>query len=242
MDTLNNFLFIGLPYAALAIFIIGTIFRYTNYGYKVSSLSSEFLEGRRLFWGSQPFHWGIIVVFLGHLVAFLFPRSIIVWNGHPLRLLILEITGFIFGISALVGLVNLFVRRITEKRLKVVTNKMDLLIELLLLIQIFLGLWVAYGYRWGSSWFASVMTPYLWSIFKFSPDTQAVIALPWVVKLHIIGAFLIIGIFPFTRLVHFLVAPLHYIGRPYQIVIWYRDRRALRNPNSPWVVKYPKNN
>ncbi|GAB4448187.1 MAG: respiratory nitrate reductase subunit gamma [Bacteroidia bacterium] len=242
MDTLNNFLFIGLPYAALAIFIIGTIFRYTNYGYKVSSLSSEFLEGRRLFWGSQPFHWGIIVVFLGHLVAFLFPRSIIVWNGHPLRLLILEITGFIFGISALVGLVNLFVRRITEKRLKVVTNKMDLLIELLLLIQIFLGLWVAYGYRWGSSWFASVMTPYLWSIFKFSPDTQAVIALPWIVKLHIIGAFLIIGIFPFTRLVHFLVAPLHYIGRPYQIVIWYRDRKALRNPNSPWVVKYPKNN
>lgn len=242
MDTLNNFLFIGLPYAALAIFIVGTIFRYTNYGYKVSSLSSEFLEGRRLFWGSQPFHWGILVVFLGHLVAFLFPRSIIVWNGHPLRLLILEITGFIFGISALVGLINLFVRRITEKRLKVVTNKMDLLIELLLLLQIFLGLWVAYGYRWGSSWFASVMTPYLWSIFKFSPDTQAVIALPWVVKLHIIGAFLIIGIFPFTRLVHFLVAPLHYIGRPYQIVIWYRDRRALRNPNSPWVIKYPKNN
>lgn len=242
MDTLNNFLFIGLPYAALAIFIVGTIFRYTNYGYKVSSLSSEFLEGRRLFWGSQPFHWGILVVFLGHLVAFLFPRSIIVWNGHPLRLLILEITGFIFGISALVGLINLFVRRITEKRLKVVTNKMDLLIELLLLLQIFLGLWVAYGYRWGSSWFASVMTPYLWSIFKFSPDTQAVIALPWIVKLHIIGAFLIIGIFPFTRLVHFLVAPLHYIGRPYQIVIWYRDRKALRNPNSPWVVKYPKNN
>ncbi|GAB4209119.1 MAG: hypothetical protein Fur0023_21170 [Bacteroidia bacterium] len=119
---------------------------------------------------------------------------------------------------------------------------MDILIEILLLIQIFLGLWVAYSYRWGSSWFASIMTPYLWSVFTFAPDTQAVIALPWIVKLHIIGAFLIIGIFPFTRLVHFLVAPLHYIGRPYQIVIWYRDRKLLRNPQSPWVVKYPKNN
>ncbi|HPQ08778.1 MAG TPA: respiratory nitrate reductase subunit gamma [Bacteroidia bacterium] len=242
MDTLNNFLFIGLPYAALATFLIGTIFRYSKYGYKVSSLSSEFLEGRRLFWGSQPFHWGILVVFLGHLIAFLFPRSIILWNGHPVRLLILEITGFIFGISALIGLINLFVRRLTEPRLKVVTNKMDILIELLLLVQIFFGLWVAYSYRWGSSWFASVMTPYLWSIFSLSPDIQAVLALPWVVKIHIIGAFLIIGIFPFTRLVHFLVAPLHYIGRPYQLVIWYRDRRTLRSPNSPWVVKYPKNN
>lgn len=242
MDTLNNFLFIGLPYAALILFFVGTIFRYTKYGYKVSSLSSEFLEGRRLFWGSQPFHWGILVVFLGHLVAFLFPRAVVLWNGHPVRLLILEITGFIFGISAFIGLINLFSRRLTEPRLKVVTNKMDILIEILLLIQIFLGLWVAYSYRWGSSWFASIMTPYLWSVFTFAPDTQAVIALPWIVKLHIIGAFLIIGIFPFTRLVHFLVAPLHYIGRPYQIVIWYRDRKLLRNPQSPWVVKYPKNN
>lgn len=242
MDTLNNFLFIGLPYIALAIFLVGTIFRYTKYGYKVSSLSSEFLEGRRLFWGSQPFHWGILIVFLGHLVAFLFPRSIILWNGHPVRLLILEVTGFAFGLSALVGLVNLFLRRVTEPRLKVVTNKMDLLIEVLLLAQIILGLWVAYSYRWGSSWFASVMTPYLWSIFAFSPDIQAVVALPWIVKLHIIGAFLIIGVFPFTRLVHFLVAPLHYIGRPYQIVIWYRDRKTLRSANSPWVIKYPKNN
>jgi len=242
MDTLNSFLFIGLPYAALAIFIAGTIFRYTKYGYKVSSLSSEFLEGRRLFWGSQPFHWGILFLFLGHLIGFLIPRSILLWNGHPVRLLLLEITGFIFGLSAFIGLVNLFVRRITEPRLKVVTNKMDILIELILLLQIFVGLYIAFNYRWGSSWYASVMAPYLWSIFKFNPDIQAIVALPWMVKLHIIGAYLIVLLFPFTRLVHFLVAPLHYIGRPYQIVIWYRDRKSIRNPQSPWVINYPKNN
>ncbi len=242
MDTLNNFLFIGLPYAALAVFIVGTIIRYINYGYQVSSLSSEFLEGRRLFWGSQPFHWGIIFLFLGHLIGFLFPRSVLLWNGHPVRLLIIEVTGFIFGLSAFVGLLNLFIRRITEARLKIVTNKMDLLIEIVLLLQIFTGLWVAFNYRWGSSWYASVMSPYLWSIFKFSPDVQSVIALPWMAKLHIIGAYLIVLLFPFTRLVHFLVAPLHYIGRPYQIVIWYRDRKTLRNPRSPWVAKYPQNN
>lgn len=74
MDTLNSFLFIGLPYAALAIFIAGTIFRYTKYGYKVSSLSSEFLEGRRLFWGSQPFHWGILFLFFGTFNWFSFPK------------------------------------------------------------------------------------------------------------------------------------------------------------------------
>lgn len=242
MSTLDNFLFIGLPYAALAVFLIGTIIRYTNYGYKVSSLSSEFLEGRRLFWGSQPFHWGILFLFLGHLIGFLFPRSVLLWNSSPVRLVIIEITGFIFGLSTFIGLINLFIRRITEPRLKVVSNKMDIGIELLLLFQVFTGLWVAFNYRWGSSWFASMLSPYLWSIFKFNPDIQAVAALPWMAKLHIVGAYLIILLFPFTRLVHFLVAPLHYIGRPYQIVIWYRDRKMLRNPQSPWVPKYPENN
>ncbi len=242
MDVLNTFLFTGFPYAALAIFIIGTIFRYTHYGYKVSSLSSEFLEGKRLFWGSQPFHWGMLFLVFGHLIGFLFPRSVLLWNGSPVRLVIIEITGFIFGLSAFVGLINLFIRRITEPRLKVVTNKMDLAIEVLLILQIFTGLWVAFNYRWGSSWFASVMSPYIWSIFKFEPDIQAVVALPLMAKLHVFGAFLIIFMFPFTRLIHFLVAPLHYIGRPYQLVIWYRDRKTLRSASSPWVVKYPKNN
>lgn len=242
MEALNNFLFIGLPYMALAVFLIGTIFRYVNYGFKVSSLSSEFLEGKRLFWGSQPFHWGMLFLFLGHLIGFLFPKSVLLWNGHPVRLLIIEITAFIFGLSAFVGLINLFIRRITEPRLKVVTSKMDIFLEVLLLLQIFTGLWVAFNYRWGSSWFSSVLSPYLWSIFKFSPDIQAVVALPLMAQLHIIGAYLLVLIFPFTRLMHFVVAPLHYILRPYQVVIWYRDRKLLRQATSPWVLKYPENN
>lgn len=242
METLNAFLFVGLPYAALITFLIGTIYRYTKNGYEVSSLSSEFLEGKRLFWGSVPFHWGIIFLFFGHLIAFLFPKSVLLWNSHPVRLIILEITAFIFGLSVLVGIINLIFRRFTEPRLKVVTNNMDIVIELLLLFQVISGLWIAYNYRWGSSWFSSILSPYLWSIFKASPDIQAVSALPLMAKLHIVGAFLIVLLFPFTRLVHFLVAPLHYIPRPYQVVIWNRDKESLHNPKSQWVIKRPVNN
>ena len=51
MSALNTFLFIGLPYIALAVFFVGTIVRYRSTGFKVSSLSSQFLEGKNLFWG-----------------------------------------------------------------------------------------------------------------------------------------------------------------------------------------------
>ena len=239
---LNNFLFVALPYAALAVFLVGTIYKYRSLKFQYSSLSSQFLEGGRLFWGIVPFHWGILMVFLGHLVAFLLPRSILAWNGHPVRLVVLEVTAFAFAVSALIGLIVLLHRRLTNDRLKVVSNRMDLVIEWLLLVQILLGLWTALGYRWGSSWFASDLSPYLWSIISFNPQTAAVVALPLVVKLHIIGADLILIVFPFTRLVHFLVAPFHYMWRPYQRVIWNWDRRTVRRPDSVWNQHPPRNN
>ncbi|MDH5597957.1 MAG: respiratory nitrate reductase subunit gamma, partial [Cyclobacteriaceae bacterium] len=92
-------LFFGiLPYLATVLFLVGTIMRYRESGFKVSSLSSQFLEGRTLFWGTQPFHWGILVLFFGHLIAFLFPDTIIAWNQLTIRLLILEASAFAFGL------------------------------------------------------------------------------------------------------------------------------------------------
>lgn len=239
---LKTFLFIGIPYSAIVVFLVGTIYRYRKTGFQVSSLSSQFLESRNLFWGSVPFHFGILICFLGHLIAFLIPQSVLLWNSSPARLVILEITGFAFGLSALVGLVALMIRRTTNPRVLIVSNVMDFVIEGLLLAQILLGLWVALGYRWGSSWFAADLSPYLWSLFTLRPDIQAVAALPLVIQLHVIGAFLIFAVFPFTRLIHVLVAPFHYIWRPYQRVIWYWNRRSISDPTAPWCEKRPKNN
>lgn len=241
MAYLDNFILIALPYIALTVFLIGSIYRYTYRKFQFSSLSSEFLEGRRLFYGSVPFHWGILVVFCGHLTALLIPRGILAWNSQPVRLMVLEITGFIFGISMLVGLINLIIRRYTTPRLRPVTNAMDLVIYILLFLQTFAGLWIAYSFRWGSSWFATLLTPYLYSIFTLHPDTTAVALLPWPVKAHIAGAYLIIGILPFSRLVHLLVLPLNYLWRPYQQVIWNWDKKKVRNKKTPWSLQRPEN-
>ncbi|MBK6730122.1 MAG: respiratory nitrate reductase subunit gamma [Bacteroidetes bacterium] len=242
MNFIDSVLLIALPYVALVVFLVGTIYRYKYKKFQVSSLSTQFLENRRLFWGSVPFHWGILFIFFGHLIAFCFPASVLAWNSQPVRLLILEISAFIFGISMLVGLTNLFIRRYTQPRLKPVTNYMDLVIYGLLFFQIIIGLWVAYNFRWGSSWFSTLLTPYLYSIFTFNPDITAVAPLPLAVKLHIVGAFLIIGIIPFSRLIHFLVLPLNYLWRPYQQVIWNWSRKKVRYPRTPWSLQRPKNN
>ncbi len=242
MDTLNSLLFIVLPYVASAMFVAGSIYRYRQTGYKVSALSSQFLEGDNLFWGSVPFHFGMIVLFLGHLFAWLLPGPLLLWNSEPVRLIILEMTAFAVGLSVLVALVALLVRRFTNPRVKIVTTRMDVAIELLILLQVVLGCWIALGYRWGASWFASDLSPYLWSLVAFNPNVEAVGAMPLVIQLHIVGAFAILLLIPFTRLIHFLVAPFHYVARPYQVVRWYWDRRLIRDPKTAWSEARPRNN
>jgi nitrate reductase gamma subunit len=241
MNVLNTFLFVAFPYVAIVVFVVGVIYRYRQKGFTVSSLSSQFLETRSLFWGAVPFHVGLLVVFLGHLVAFMFPRATLAWNSIPVRLIILEVTAFVFGVTVLVGLVSLMVRRLTSPRIRAVTTTTDVVVEVLLLAQVILGCWIALGYRWGASWFAADLTPYLWSLFSLSPETAAVFVLPWVIKLHIVGAFVLLFMVPFSRLVHFVVAPLHYLVRPYQQVIWNWDRKTIRDPSSAWTKTRPTN-
>ena len=228
MGMINILLFGAFPFVAFAIFILGSVYRYTKKGFKVSSLSTQFLEGKKLFWGSQPFHWGLLVLLCGHLIAFLFPSALMAWNGEPVRLLILEVSSFIFALGALFGLIVLIKRRLSSKTLLVVTNKMDMVVYTILLTQIVSGIGVAFFVRWGSTWFAAVLTPYLRSIFSFNPDLGAISEAPILVQLHVISAFLLIAIIPFTRFMHFLVAPVDYIWRRYQLVIWNWNRKTIR--------------
>lgn len=67
MNSLDYFFFSTYPYIAIIVFLIGTIYRYKEKGFKLTSLSAQFLEGKQGFWGTVPFHFGILMVFLGHL-------------------------------------------------------------------------------------------------------------------------------------------------------------------------------
>lgn len=241
MNSINNFLFIGLPYLSLAVFLVGVIYRYRMTGYKYSALSSQFLDGESLYPFTMLFHIGILGVFIAHLLTVLFPEVTLVWYSNATRMVINEIVIFACGLSALIGLGGLFLRRISQPRILVVTNTMDIVVELLLFAQFILGLWTALGYRWGYYWFAADLSPYLWSLISLNPQTDVVGSLPTVIKTHMVGAFIILGLFPFTRLVHLLVAPFHYTWRSYQKVVWYWDRKTIRDPSTVWTKTRPSN-
>jgi nitrate reductase gamma subunit len=123
----------------------------------------------------------------------------------------------------------------------VVTNSMDTLVYVILLVQIVSGIAIALFARWGSTWFASSLTPYLRSIFVFDPQTGTAAAMPWYAQIHIISAFFIIAIIPFTRFMHFLVAPIHYIWRKYQVVYWNWNRKTIRKSSAHTYGKLPRN-
>ncbi len=226
---LDQILFVVLPYVALALFFLVTIQRYRAREFTYSSLSSQFLENRDHFWAVVPFHYGILAVLTGHIVAWLLPGEVLAFNARPIRLYLLEITGLALGFFALIGLVAAILRRLRAPKIRVVTTPSDWILYLLLLVQVTTGVLVAILHPWGSSWFSGAAAPYLWSIAKLQPHIGFVAGLPWLVKLHITNAFVLIGFFPFTRLVHILVVPNPYLWRRTQVVRWYGIRWAARD-------------
>ncbi len=173
---LDQFLFGILPYIVAIAFIPATVYRYRARGFTYSSLSSQFLENQQHFWGLVPFHYGILVVTLGHLVAFLLPQQLLAWNSRPLRLYVLEVSGLIFAVLSLIGLSAAVVRRFSASKVRCVTTTPDWILFALLIVQIASGIGVAVFYPWGSSWFAAAVTPYLWSLVKLNPNLTAIAA------------------------------------------------------------------
>ncbi len=243
MTTLNLLLFVMLPYLALALFLLVTIQRYRRSPFTYSSLSSQFLEGKQHFWGMVSFHYGILFVLTGHVVGLLIPRQVLLWNSKPLRLYVLEISALIFGLMALVGMCAAVYRRLVMSKTRIVTSAADWIILALLVLQIAAGIYVAVVYPWGSSWYAASAAPYLWSIFTFRPDASFLATMPFAIKLHIVNAWVMVAVFPFTRLVHALVAPFPYLWRKPEVVRWYGIRRlkpqAAAAPGLPQSMARP---
>lgn len=237
---LDHLLFIIFPYAVVLLAVVVSLQRYFKGGFTYSSLSSQFLESNELFYGSVAWHFGILGALAGHVIGFCLPAQVLWFNSVPVRLYILESTGLLFGLLAVTGIVSLIVRRLTAPRVRAVTSALDGVVLLLLLVQVVLGVYIALFYRWGSSWFAGSAVPYLRSLWILQPDISMITPLPHVVKLHILFAYLLVAVFPFSRLVHMLIVPIQYLWRPYQLVVWNRNRKTLIRQSRPLQHSQPR--
>jgi nitrate reductase gamma subunit len=221
---LDILLFVVFPYAAVALAIIGTTYRYFTNQFSFTSLSSQFLESDVQFWGSILWHYGIIPTLFIHLAGFAIPGVMNALHSNPEQLYVAELMGKVLGIMALAGGVLMIIRRATFARIRAITTKMDWAVLALLTLQVFFGLWIAFGYRWGAVWFLHTATPWVVSLAIFHPAPQYVTSLPWVLKLHFLNGFLLVALFPLSRLVHMTSFPVQYLWRRFQIVIWARQK------------------
>ncbi len=227
MNFTNQFFWVIFPYMMIAITLIGHIYRYSTDQMGWTTKSSEFLEKENLRLGSMLFHYGAIFVIGGHIIGLLIPKSLAASLGidNTLYHQIAISTGSIAGIATTIGLLILVFRRFGNKRISITSSFMDKLILILLLIEMLLGLYNTIGHNliFGDYYYRETISPWFRSLFIFSPDAKLMLHVPLGYKIHIILAFAIFGLWPFTRLVHVWSIPIAYIRRTRMI---YRRRCA----------------
>ena len=216
---MNFLLLVALPYAAVVVCIAGLIWRFRA-RLTISSQSSQILESRWLAVGTIPFHLGIAVLFICHLLPLLIPGTWSRWVSNRSTLFAIETIGTAAGILCLMGLVILFVRRIASGPVRAASTVADLIVLGVLIAQIAIGLAVAILHRWGYVWSVGTTVPYLRSLIVLQPDPAFVAGVPPLVMWHMSAAWVVLALLPFTRLVHMLTVPLGYVARPPQKVVW----------------------
>jgi nitrate reductase gamma subunit len=222
---LNVFLFVVLPYMALALFLFVTPYRYFSNRLTWSAYSTQFLEGKTLYWGSNAWHYGIIPVVAAHLPGIIAPGAMKAVLANRQALILLESIGLGLGLFAFFGCLVLAVRRAKTPMLKPVTSAGDWVLLLLLALQAATGVYTALFMRWGSQWYLHTAVPYLHSLLVFNPQVAYMADFPLAFKLHVAGAFVIVGLLPFTKLVHLLFLPIGFLKDPPILYRW-RSPRA----------------
>ncbi|MDR1806377.1 MAG: respiratory nitrate reductase subunit gamma [Propionibacteriaceae bacterium] len=207
------------PYIALAVCVVGHVWRWRSDQFGWTSRTSELMEKRWLALGSPLFHFGALFVILGHAVGLLVPASATAALGipetvyHTLALVI----GLIAGIVFFAGAVILGLRRyVTKARFRLITRPADAAMYAILLVVALAGLSATVGLNIVGDGYDYRETVSVWfrSIFTLQPDVDALAAAPWIFQVHAVGAFALIAIWPFTRLVHVWSIPLGYLVRP----------------------------
>ena len=219
----DNFFFIGLPYIAILMFVGGIVYRslsgiMSRYrgkwdlsvrgDYLWTTRSTGFFGRASIGPASLCLHWGLIILFISHLVGFIGGS----YNfGSWIEFF--KWAGLGGGIIFLYGASWALLRRIIIPQVKAMSTPDDYIMLLLLILIAGLGIYQsAIEMVFGVSFLAG---PWIASIFRLQPDVSAISAAPLINKLHIIIAFLFFAYFPFTKLVHFASYPFGYINRPY---------------------------
>lgn len=226
----TNLLLFGIyPYVCLSVLLIGSLIRFDREPYTWKSDSSQLLRTGRLRLGSNLFHYGVIVVILGHFGGFLAPDWIVGRFLSPsAHQLLAMVVGGVAGVIAITGLTLLIARRLGDPRILLNSRKWDIAVVLMLWLQLALGILTVplSAFHMDGAMFET-LTAYVKGIVTFNSGAAALVTdVPLPYKLHLLLGFTLFLISPFTRMIHIWsgAGTLAYLFRPYQIVRTPRTR------------------
>jgi nitrate reductase gamma subunit len=232
MSTWDMIWWVALPYAALLTFVIGHIWRWRYDQFGWTSRSTQLQERKLLRWGAPIFHYATFAAIGGHVIGILIPES---WTSaigiseqtyHAFS----AISGTVAAVLVIVGVVILAARRLLVPRVRATTDPIDYVALILLLIIILTGVaptlvnLVGPGYD-----YRTTVAPWFRGLFTVQPEATTVATAPLLYQIHVISAWVIWAVWPFSRLVHAWSYPLWYLWRPYVV---YRSRKA-KPPTEP---------
>jgi nitrate reductase gamma subunit len=233
MAYLDEFFLQLYPYLAGTVFLVGSWLRFERGQYTWSSDSSQLLRRGTLQWGSNLFHIGVLLLFVGHL-ALLIPKDWLAAIGlNPHRHQILAIAaGLLFAVPSLAGLVLLMHRRATEPRIRATTRTMDVVVLVWILLILCFGVSTLYFSVQELSGTRLVnLCDWAQHIVTFRGGAAGLIAdVPWAYKIHMVLGMTLFALIPFSRLVHIWsgFATVAYLFRPYLVVRPARLARKFR--------------
>jgi nitrate reductase gamma subunit len=226
----NQFWWIIYPYLCLTVMVVGSLYRYGYGQLGWTARSSEVLERGLLRWGSQLFHWGILFVIVGHVMGLLVPVQIYQALGISRELYHenADILGGIAGLMTWAGLLLLLVRRLGNRRIRQNSSVSDIVVLVLLFIVVTTGdsLTLVYNNVYGPYGYRHTVGPWVRGLLTLHPQAALMAHVPLLFQLHIVLAFLLFAVSPFSRLVHIWSAPLAY---PKRAPIQYRSRNQYRH-------------
>lgn len=231
-DFINHAVFGWYPYLCAIVFLVSSLIRFDREQYTWKTGSSQLLRRRQMILGSNLFHVGILVIFLGHVFGLLTPMWIFDLLGisKSAKQWMAIIVGGLAGIVCFIGMTLLVHRRLADPRIRRTSSFGDIAILLLLYAQLMIGMAtipVSLGHLDGGE-MARFMA-WAQGIVTLQPGVAALVADTHpLFKLHLFLGMTLFLVFPFTRLVHMWSAPIWYLGRRgYQLV---RRSGGVRRP------------
>jgi nitrate reductase gamma subunit len=231
MSRADLVVWVVLPYAALTVFAVGHVWRWRTDQFGWTTRSTQLLERRRLTWGSNLFHAGMLMAIGGHVLGILVPASVTERLGvseHVYHTASVAM-GSLAGLLCLAGLVILIERRLTVPRVAATTTTADLVAYAALTLVIITGVLATSGYQLLTDGYdyRTTVSPYFRGMVTLDPTAGAIESAPLLYQLHVLGAFALYALWPFTRLVHAWSVPWRYLTRR---PIVYRAARGTRRP------------